>query len=219
MDSLVACARSASPMNAAAPSAAPAAAAFGRLDAAAEPIGRFHAWWRGDPLPLLPPLPTLAIAPAADVGLVADVAGIDAADARERLRRGHQPWLARIAGEPVGWGWIAAGEAAIGELGISRPLPPGDRYLWDFVTLPAWRGRGIYPRMLQAMIAANPDAARVWVGHDAPNFASARGIAKAGFQDVGLLYRQQDGGFVLEPAGALERAVAAAALFGVSVAR
>jgi GNAT superfamily N-acetyltransferase len=188
-----------------------------RVDAAAEPVGRFHAWWRGDPAPFLPPLPGLSIAAVADIGLLAALAGIDAAEARERLRRRHQPWLARIAGEPVGWGWLAAGEASIGELGITRRLPPGDRYLWDFTTLPAWRGRGVYPRLLQAMIAANPDVARFWIGHDLPNLASARGIAKAGFQDVGVLYRRADGGFALEPTGSRERAAAAAALFGVPI--
>jgi RimJ/RimL family protein N-acetyltransferase len=183
----------------------------------AEPVGRFHAWWRGDPLPVLLPWPALAIQ-RSDQQEISAPAGIAPIEARQRMQRGHQPWLARIAAEPVGWGWCASVEAAIGELGITRPLPSGNRYLWDFVTVPAWRGRGVYPRLLQAIVAAEPDAERFWMGHDLGNDASARGIARAGFQEVGLLYRLPAGGYSLVPSGPRQRAAAAADFFGVGLA-
>jgi hypothetical protein len=122
-----------------------------------------------------------------------------------------------MAGEPVAWGWCATSDLSIGELGLSCSLPPGNRYLWDFVTLPSWRGRRIYPWLLQTIIASEPDAERFWLGHDMPNVASARGITKAGFQEVGVLYRRPDGEFVLVPSGSWDRAEAAASLFGVSL--
>lgn len=134
------------------------------------------------------------------------------------MARGHTPWSARIDGEPVGWGWCATREVSIGELDIAVPLPPGNRYLWDFFTVPAWRGRGIYPRLLRTIIEHEPEVARFWVGHDLGNLASARGITKAGFHEVGLLYHRQDGGFELVPSGPLERAVAASDLFAVPIA-
>jgi RimJ/RimL family protein N-acetyltransferase len=146
------------------------------------------------------------------------LSGADARELQARTARGHAPWLAQINGEPVGWGWCAAGEVSIGELGIAVPLPPGNRYLWDCFTVPAWRGRGIYPRLLQAIIAHEPEVARFWVGHDHGNLASARGIAKAGFHEVGLLYHRRDGEFELVASGPLERAVAASDLFAVPVA-
>lgn len=185
---------------------------------ASDPVGRFHTWWRGDPLPLLPGLPTLSIAPADHERLVDGLGELDAREIRERLRRGHQPWLARIAGEVVGWGWCASEEASIGELGISCPIPPGNRYLWDFVTPPPWRGRGIYPRLLQTIVAHEAEAERFWLGHDLPNGSSARGIAKAGFHEVGVLCRQREGAFVLVPSGPRRLAAAASALFGLPVA-
>ncbi len=181
------------------------------------PVGRFHCWWRGDSLPSLPQLPELTIEPPDDLALVARLAGIDEAEAITRVSRRHQPWMAQVAGEPVAWGWCAAAELDIGELGIRRPLPSRNRYLWDFVTLPSWRGRRIYPRLLQAIITRSQDADRFWIGHDQPNVASARGIARAGFEEVGVLYASDAGGFELVPAASSPRIAAASALFGVPI--
>ena len=99
---------------------------------------------------------------------MASLMGLDAGAVRDRLQRGHRPWLARIGDEPVGWGWVAAREAEIPELGITFALLPGDRYLWDFMTLPAWRGHDVYPALLQAILVAE-GATRFWIGHDRDN--------------------------------------------------
>jgi GNAT superfamily N-acetyltransferase len=195
--------------------------ADGRLcepDVAAEPVGRFHAWWRGDLLPDLVPLAGLGTEPINDERRVAKVAALNRREIQRRGREGNHFWLARIWDEPVGWGWIASDEVSIGELGITRRLPPGNRYLWDFVTVPSWRGRGIYPWLLQTIVARETDGERFWVGHDLPNVASARGIAKAGFGEVGILFRDPDGRYELIPTGPLERAAVASDLFGVPLA-
>ncbi len=188
------------------------------LDPSATPVGRFHAWWRGDPLPALPPFPDLQIAPLADSRLACELTNLPEHEIHERMRLGHVPWLARVAGEPVAWGWNATRQFAIGELGIARALPPHTHYLWDFFTLPAWRGQSIYPRLLQAIVASEPEVAQFWVGHDLGNIASARGIAKAGFAEVGLLYHGESSGFALVPAGPFARAAAAATIFAVPIA-
>jgi hypothetical protein len=191
---------------------------------ASDPVGLFHAWWRGDPLPARPPLLGLSIDQTGDVGLIADLAGTDPSPLRMRLAAGHRPWLARLAGTPIAVGWVAGREATIGELGLAFALPPGDRYLWDFLTLPAWRCRGVYTRLLQAIVAAEP-ADRFWVGHDRGNVASARGIVRAGFRTVGVVHRLPGGALCLVPAESteltelVERAAVAAALFGVPLAQ
>jgi hypothetical protein len=183
----------------------------------AAPVGRFHCWWRGDPLPALPPLPGLSVEPAQDWALLARLSGLDETEVAARVSSGHLPWLARVAGDPVGWGWCATTELDIGELGITRSLPPRNRYLWDFITVPLWRGRRIYPRLLQAIVARSPDADRFWIGHDQLNTASAHGIARAGFTEVGLLYASNGGGYALLPTASPSRTAAAAALFGVPI--
>ena len=139
---------------------------------------------------------------------MASLMGLDAGAVRERLQRGHRPWLARIGDEPVGWGWVAAREAEIPELGITFALLPGDRYLWDFTTLPPWRGHDVYPALLQAILVEE-EATRFWIGHDRDNAASARGMAKAGFREVGTAHRRADGQLMFVPSASAERAAAA----------
>src|SRR5688572_16841262 len=95
------------------------------LEPAAVPVGRFHTWWRGDPLSALPPPAGLSIAPSDDPAIGALVVS-DPNEFQRRLRAGNQLWLARLWNEPVGWGWIASDEVSIGELGITRRLPSGN---------------------------------------------------------------------------------------------
>jgi GNAT superfamily N-acetyltransferase len=186
-----------------------------QLESLGVPVGLFHTWWRGNPLPVFSDFPGLAIGQTDDVLLIATMSGIDVGLIWERFRRNHQPWLARVEGEPVAYGWSAAGDLSIGELGLAVELEPTSRYLWDFQTLPPWRGQGIYPRILQAMIDREATADRFWVGHDLDNIASAQGIAKAGFCQVGAVYRQADGGLALAPNGSIDHAAAACSQFGI----
>jgi RimJ/RimL family protein N-acetyltransferase len=181
-------------------------------------VGILYAWWRADPLPSLPAVPGATMAPCRDESLIATLMDSDAESIRERFDQGHQPWLARIEGEPAGWGWVAGSQAAIGELGITLTLRPGDRYLWDFATPRSWRGRGVYPALLQAILAEE-GAARYWIGHDVGNTASARGIVKAGFREVGTVHRMADGKLTFIPDGPTDHAEAATDLLGLPVTR
>src|SRR5262249_35635739 len=53
-----------------------------------------------------------------------------------------------------------------------------------------WRGLGIYPRLLQAILAREAgEAQRFWIGHVRENRASGRGIVKAGFGTIGATDR------------------------------
>lgn len=185
-----------------------------------EPVGLFYAWWRGDALPLVPQPDGVELDPAPDERAVAALSGLDVAGLRSRAQRGHRPYIAHLDGEPVGIGWSAAVEASIGELGITMRMPPANRYLWDFVTPPRWRGRGIYPWLLQQILLHEAEVERFWVGHDLDNVASGRGIAKTGFQVVGEVYLLDDSRAVLvAQAGELDRARAAAALLGMPLGR
>jgi hypothetical protein len=105
-----------------------------------------------------------------------------------RLGAGHRAYVAWRDGEPAAWGWVATRSAEIGELGSAFAIPGGERYLWNFVTLPAHRGLGIYPRLLDAMVRAEwRDAERFWIAYAPENHASGAGIRKAGFVDLAEL--------------------------------
>ena len=144
--------------------------------------------------------------------------GWTAAQVRQRLAAGHQPYLATIAEVPVGYGWVAQQEAEIGELGLRFTLPPTERYLWDFATLPAWQGYGVYPRLLQSILASQVlSVERVWILYAPENTPSGVGIHKAGLLDAGQLSFRSEGGVGLVPLGARDRAQAGAALLGVPI--
>lgn len=179
-----------------------------------EPTGYFYAWWRGDPLPELACPEGFAAEATGDARLLAELAGLELAETQARLASGHHAYVARLGGQAVGSGWSARATVAIGELGIRLALPPAQRYLWDFGTLPAWRGRNVYPCLLRAIILAESEAQRFWIGHDLGNEASARGILKAGFRRVAQVYVLPEG-VRLRPLEPAERALAAAELLGL----
>lgn len=175
-------------------------------------------WWRGDPRPQLPTLDGFGAGATGDAEVVATLAGLGLPEAERRLRSHHRPYVAWMGPTPVAYGWVALAGAAIGELDVAVSLPPGDRYLWDFATLPAWRGRGIYPRLLQTILDREAgDAERFWIIHAPENRASQAGIERAGFRAVGELSFRRGGGTGVVPAGLTSRAHQGAALLGVPV--
>lgn len=178
--------------------------------------GSWYTWWKGDPLPALPPLAGFSAERVDDGQLIARLVEVGAAEVRALVHQRHLLYVARIETALAGYGWSAAGYAEIGELRLSFTLAPRNRYLWGFATLPAWRGRGVYPRLLRAILAAEmADADHFWIGHEPGNTASARGILKAGFRRVGDLYFLPDGGLGLLADGVPERVGPAAAVLGV----
>jgi GNAT superfamily N-acetyltransferase len=103
---------------------------------------------------------------------------------------------------------------------VAFEVPPGNRYLMDFYTLPAWRGRGIYPRLLQAILAReSAEAKRFWILHHRGNVASARGIEKAGFGRVAEIHFVAGGGLGLVALGPGERSGSGARLLGLPIAQ
>src|SRR5690349_10043521 len=104
-------------------------------------------WWQGDLLPTLRALDGFHAVASDDVQLLAALTGREETEVQRRLLSHHRPYVASIGKVPVAYGWVALEGADIGELDVQFTLPRGDRYLWDFKTLPAWRGRGIYPRL------------------------------------------------------------------------
>ncbi len=180
-------------------------------------VGPWYAWWPGDRSPTLDPWPEFNAAPADDDAALGELIGARVADIRAWQRGGNQPYLARVAGEVVACGWSATRTLSIGELGLVQPLPAGDRYLWGFVTAEGWRGQGIYPRLIAAIIGQEGVAHRYWIGHEPGHSSSSRGILKAGFRQVGEIYRCLAGDFTLLPTGTPERAAVGAAVLGATL--
>jgi GNAT superfamily N-acetyltransferase len=178
-------------------------------------FGIFYGWWRGDPLPALEDLAGLTIERLKDDRPPPLTRGLAPNTVATEQAAGHQLYVATIAGEVVGWGWVATRTAAIGELGVRMHLAPDERYLWGFETLPEWRGRGIYTALLQTILREDQTANHFWIGHNAGNAPSARGILAAGFTPVGEAFEDPSGALHYARYGDDERARAAEALLGM----
>jgi len=183
------------------------------------PGGSWYTWWRRDPLPELAPLAGFRAAAISEPARISALTHLGGAEARERIERGHRAYVALVDDAPVGWGWSAAREASIGELWLRLRMPPGNRYLWGFETAPEWRGRGVYPRLLQCILRYEAaEAERFWIGHEPGNAASARGILKAEFEHLGEIMILPGGEMLLAPMSArAERVQAGAAILGARV--
>jgi GNAT superfamily N-acetyltransferase len=171
-------------------------------------------WWASDPLMDLAPVTDFHVALAADDAQLAAINLISVAEIEQRRRAGHRPYIGSIGDTAVTYGWVATREASIGELNLIFAIDAESRYLWDFATLPNWQGRGLYPRLLQA-IARAERAEHFWIIHAPENLPSGAGMQKAGFQAVGQLSFQRDNSLGLIPFDRPERARIGAALLGV----
>src|SRR4051794_1822768 len=118
------------------------------------PGGSFYGFHRDWKLPDLTVKPggEVSIDTTPNVALLARLADLEEREVVRRLDEAHDLFLLRVDGEPASYGWSATGAAHIGGLEIHLTVPPGERYLWDFVTLPAYRGRGLYPLLLQEIL-------------------------------------------------------------------
>jgi GNAT superfamily N-acetyltransferase len=149
---------------------------------------------------LIPRLPGFTAGPTLDWNELAEINHLSHADVIDRRNNGHHPYVARMYGQPVAYGWLTTSKVSIGELDINVELPPDDRYLWDFATLPDWQGRGLYPRLLQSILEQEiQNAQRFWIIHAPENLPSGSGMSKAGFEFVGQLSFTPDGKVGLAP--------------------
>jgi RimJ/RimL family protein N-acetyltransferase len=179
----------------------------------------FATFWIEDIFTPIPSLPGFTAGLALNWHELAEINRLSQAEVIDRLNNGNLPYIARMDGQPVAYGWLAKSKVSIGELDINVDLPPDDRYLWDFATLPDWQGRGLYPRLLQSILEQEiQNAKRFWIIHAPENLPSGAGMSKAGFEFVGQLSFTLDGKVGLAPySDSTERARIGAALLQVPI--
>lgn len=149
---------------------------------------------RDDPGPVLAPVAGLVVQREDDAQVMAALQDRSPVDIQARFDSGHRAYVALLNGERAAWGWVATTSAEIGELNSAFRLAPRERYLWNFVTVGAFRGRGIYPRLLTAIVDAElPDADRFWIAYAPENRASGSGIRRAGFRMLAELSFDMEG--------------------------
>lgn len=114
----------------------------------------------------------------------------------QRLSSGRRCYTAWVGSQLAGYGWVSFGGEDVGELGIHLQLQPCEAYVWDCYTLPAFRGKRIYPALLVWIlhVLSNEGLCWAWIGADRDNLPSQQGIDRAGFMRVAdLLIGQEIG--------------------------
>jgi ribosomal protein S18 acetylase RimI-like enzyme len=119
--------------------------------------------------------------------LVAEAMGLDdPAPVLERFAAGRSCYVGWVDGAIATYGWVSIGKEWISELGLHFELASDDAYIWDCGTLPAYRGRGLYPALLRhiALQLHTEGLHRVWIGADTENVASQKGFMRSGFSPI-----------------------------------
>src|SRR5688572_24374992 len=103
-----------------------------------------------------------------------------------RFETGRRCYTAWVGDELASYGCVSFDEEHIGELNLRIKLLPGEAYIWDCATIPAFRRNHLYSALLSYIVAElrTESLCRAWIGADMDNKPSQRGIARAGFHHV-----------------------------------
>ena len=142
-----------------------------------------------EPAPVITPLvdATFRRAGPESILALAEAMGSEAqGEILERFETGRRCYAAWVDGQLVTYGWVSFEEELIGELGLRVRLLPGEAYIWDCATVPAFRRFRLYSALLGYILEVLRSGGwcRVWIGADLENVASHRGIDRAGFRRV-----------------------------------
>ncbi len=156
----------------------------------------------------LTPGSTFSVTPALPVTFqrigpdsISSLAGVmrieDRAPILRRFEQGKRCYAGFHGDEIVNYGWVTFDEEAIGELGLTAQMRTGESYIWDCATPPAYRGKRLYPALLAHILStlSAEGISRAWLGTDADNIPSQKGVALVGFQPI------IDVGFAPSPTG------------------
>lgn len=110
----------------------------------------------------------------------------DPAEVLQRFAGGKRCYIGNVEGVLATYGWVTFDEEWIGELHLRIRMAPGEAYIWNCATLPAYRGLRLYPALLGYMVNElhAEGMQRIWIGADADNLPSQKGMVLAGFQPV-----------------------------------
>lgn len=141
-----------------------------------------------EPKPAITPLVAAAFRRAGpeSAPALAEAMGAGLEEVNQRFETGRSCYTAWVEGQLASYGWVSFDEEMVGELDLRLGLLPGEAYIWDCATLPAFRRKRLFSALLIFMdkeLQAGPYC-RAWIGANLDNLASQRGIARAGFHRV-----------------------------------
>lgn len=104
-----------------------------------------------------------------------------------RLARGCRCFAAVDGSEVTAYGWLSTGTEWIGEIRLEIRPEAGEVYVWNCLTLPAHRRRGMFRAVLVRIssVLKEEGAGRLWIASGGTGAEKA--LPDAGFQPVLLL--------------------------------
>jgi GNAT superfamily N-acetyltransferase len=114
--------------------------------------------------------------------LIASAMGDEGDLVASRLARGCRCFAAWAGGDVAGYGWLSTAPEWIGELQLQIAPEKEEGYIWNCVTLPGHRRRGVFTLMLVGIIGWGRDAGlrRLWIGSVA--IPAEKAVRPAGFR-------------------------------------
>jgi RimJ/RimL family protein N-acetyltransferase len=113
-------------------------------------------------------------------------------DAEKLFEQGGKLWIGRLKGQLANVGWSRQGNMV--RLWFF-PLTPTWYVISHCVTLPEFRGLGLFPAMLSyiAHTLCSQGAERFFIDCQSWNYPSIRGVEKVGFQKIGYGMHKRNG--------------------------
>jgi ribosomal protein S18 acetylase RimI-like enzyme len=142
-----------------------------------------------EPVPVVTPLVPAAFrraGPDLIPALVSAMDGVSSAGLLKRFENGRRCYIAQVEDQIAAYGWVSLDDEHIGELNLRIQLLPGEVYIWDCATIPAFRRKHLYSALLGYIIEElrAEGLCRAWIGADMDNRPSQQGMARAGFHHV-----------------------------------
>jgi GNAT superfamily N-acetyltransferase len=99
-----------------------------------------------------------------------------------RLARGCLCFAVWIKGALGGYGWLSTGPEWVGELQLEIKAREREAYIWNCVTVPEYRRRGVFRSLVVGMSTAarRLGARRVWIG--SVDIPAEKALAPIGFR-------------------------------------
>jgi hypothetical protein len=140
-------------------------------------------------MPVIAPLAAATfrqVGPECTAVLAAAYGAGSSAEIQSRFESGRRCYTAWVGGQLASYGWVSYEDELVGELDLRLRLLPGEAYIWDCATVPAFRQLRLYTALLVYIVGElrTQPLCRVWIGANMENVASQRGIAHAGFRPV-----------------------------------
>lgn len=142
-----------------------------------------------EPVPVVTPLIPAVFrraGPDLVLALVSAMDGVSSAGLLKRFENGRRCYTAWVEDQIAAYGWVSFEDEYIGELNLRVRLLPGEVYIWDCATIPAFRRNHLYSALLSYIIQElrAEGLCRTWIGADMNNKPSQQGMARAGFHHV-----------------------------------